>query len=105
SAGFTNAFRDFTAVDIETTGRDAATVEIVDIAAVRVRDGTLVDQFQTLVKPRIPIESGAMATHGISDVNVANAPLFESMWPAFREFCGRDVLVAHNGNQFDFPVI
>jgi DNA polymerase III epsilon subunit family exonuclease len=105
SAGFTNAFRDFTAVDIETTGRDASTVEIVDIAAVRVRQSAIVDEFQTLVKPRIPIEAGAMATHGITDVDVANAPSFEALWPAFREFCGRDVLVAHNGNQFDFPVI
>ena len=105
SAGFTNAFRDFTAVDIETTGRDAATVQIVDIAAVRVRNGAIVDEFQTLVKPRIPIEAGAMATHGISEADVAGAPFFETMWPAFREFCGRDVLVAHNGNQFDFPVI
>ena len=105
SAGFTNAFRDFTAVDIETTGRDAATVEIVDLAAVRVRDGLIVDEFQTLVQPRVPIEPGAMATHGISEADVVNAPRFEAVWPKFSDFCGRDVLVAHNGNQFDFPVI
>jgi DNA helicase II / ATP-dependent DNA helicase PcrA len=105
STGFTNAFRDFTAVDIETTGRDSATVQIVDLAAVRVRNGVIVDEYQTLVKPRIPIEAGAMATHGISESDVAESPFFEEVWPAFREFCARDVLVAHNGNHFDFPVI
>jgi DNA polymerase III epsilon subunit family exonuclease len=105
SAGFTNAFRDFTAIDIETTGRDVTTTEVIEIAAVRVRDGVLVDEYSTLVKPRTAIEPGATATHGITESDVADASSFEEIWPAFREFCGRDVLVAHNGNQFDFPVI
>jgi DNA polymerase III epsilon subunit family exonuclease len=105
SAGFTNAFRDFTAIDIETTGRDVASTQVIEIAAVRVRDGLLVDEFSTLVRPTIAIEPGATATHGITDSDVATAAPFEEIWPAFRAFCGKDVLVAHNGNQFDFPVI
>ena len=105
SEGFTNAFADFTALDIETTGRDLATAQVIEIAAVRVRGGNVVDQYVTLVKPRIPIEPGATATHGISEAEVADAPPFEAIWPALREFLGRDVLVAHNGNQFDFPII
>ena len=105
SEGFTNAFADFTAVDIETTGRDTLTAQVIEIAAVRVRSGAVVDEYVSLVKPRIAIEPGATATHGISEAEVANAPLFEEIWPRLREFCGRDVLVAHNGNQFDFPII
>jgi superfamily I DNA/RNA helicase len=57
------------------------------------------------VKPRVPITAGALGTHGISERDVANAPYFESIWPGFREFCGADVLVAHNGYQFDFPIL
>jgi DNA helicase-2/ATP-dependent DNA helicase PcrA len=57
------------------------------------------------VKPRVAIEHGATATHGISEADVAGAPFFEEIWSELREFCGRDVLVAHNGNQFDFPII
>ena len=105
SEGFTNAFTDFTAVDIETTGREAATAQIVEIAAVRVRGGRIVEEYSTLVKPRIPIEPGATATHGISEADVAGAPHFEDIWERLRAFCGKDVLVAHNGNQFDFPII
>jgi DNA polymerase III epsilon subunit-like protein len=105
SAGFTNAFRDFTAIDIESTGRDVTTTQIVEIAAVRVRNGQIVAELTKLVKPRIPIEPGAIATHGISEAEVADAPFFEQIWAELAEFCGRDVLVAHNGNQFDFPVI
>jgi superfamily I DNA/RNA helicase len=105
SEGFTNAFADFTAIDIETTGREAASAQIVEIAAVRVRGGVVTDEYSTLVRPRVPIEPGASATHGISEAEVAGAPYFEEIWEALRTFCGRDVLVAHNGNQFDFPII
>jgi superfamily I DNA/RNA helicase len=34
-----------------------------------------------------------------------DAPYFETMWAEFRAFCGSDVLVAHNGYVFDFPIL
>jgi superfamily I DNA/RNA helicase len=105
SEGFTNAFADFTAIDIETTGRETTTAQVIEIAAVRVRGGAVVDEYVSLVRPRIAIEPGATATHGISEADVATAPYFEEIWPGLRDFCGKDVLVAHNGNQFDFPII
>ncbi len=105
SESFTNAFRDFTAIDLETTDRDVVRAEIVEVAAVRVRDGQIVDEFHSLVRPRVPIAAGALATHGIGAQDVAGAPFFEEVWPALREFCGDDVLVAHNGYQFDFPIL
>jgi DNA helicase-2/ATP-dependent DNA helicase PcrA len=102
---FVSTFRDFTAIDLETTDKDVENAEIVEIAAVRVRDGKIVDEYRTLVKPRVPITPGAMATHGISEEDVADAAYFETMWPEFRKFCGADVLVAHNGYTFDFPIL
>jgi DNA polymerase III epsilon subunit family exonuclease len=102
---FANTFRDFTAIDLETTDKDVHSAEIVEIAAVRVRNGKIVGEYQTLVKPRVSITSGAAATHGISEEDVTDAPYFEAMWAEFREFCGGDVLVAHNGYQFDFPIL
>src|SRR5213075_832854 len=96
---------DFTAVDIETTGRDTATAQVIEIAAVRVRGGRVIDEYVSLVRPRVAIEPGATATHGISESEVAGAPYFEEIWPRLQEFLGKDVLVAHNGNQFDFPII
>ena len=102
---FAGTFRDFTTIDIESTGLDIKRCEIVEIAAVRVRDGRIVDEYHSLVKPRIPIEPGATMVHTIDEAKVANAPYFEQVWPAFRDFCGDDILVAHNGEDFDFPVI
>ncbi|MEJ7758418.1 MAG: UvrD-helicase domain-containing protein [Gemmatimonadaceae bacterium] len=105
SAGFSNHFLDFTAVDLETTGKDIAQAEVVEIAAVKVRKGHVEDEFHSLVKPRVPITEGAFAVHGISAGDVAESPFFEEVWPQFREFCGPDIFVAHNGYQFDFPIL
>ncbi len=97
--------RDFTVIDLETTDRDAETAEIVEMAAVRVRDGEIVDQFQSVVRPRVPLRRDAARVHGIPVAEIEQAQHFEEIWPAFREFCGRDILVAHNGYQFDFPIL
>ncbi len=103
--GMTSTFTSFTAFDLETTDRDTATAEIVEIAAVRVRNGVLVDDFHRLVKPRVQLTVGAEAVHGIANAELADAPFFEDAWPAFRAFCGSDVIVAHNGYDFDFRII
>ena len=104
-AEMSSTFTSFTAFDLETTDRDTAKAEIVEIAAVRVRDGVLVEDFHRLVKPRVPLTAGAEGVHGITNADLANAPFFEEVWPAFREFCGSDVIVAHNGYDFDFRII
>jgi superfamily I DNA/RNA helicase len=105
SREFVNHFRDFTAVDIETTDNDTTRCELVEIAAVRVRNGRTVDEFRSYVKPDCPISGGAFDTHGISEHDVMEAPSFQEVWPRFREFCGSDVVVAHNGHNFDFPIL
>ena len=102
---FRNEFRDFTAVDLETTGNDVASAEIVEIAAVRVRDGIIRDELSMLVRPQCSISAGATRAHGITDRDVAHAPCLEEVWPQVAKFCGEDILVAHNGYQFDFPLL
>ncbi|HVT41160.1 MAG TPA: UvrD-helicase domain-containing protein [Gemmatimonadaceae bacterium] len=99
------AFTDFTAIDLETTDRDAGNAEVVEIAAVRVRDGQIAESFTSLVKPRVAIAPGATGAHGMSDADVATAPPFEDIWPRFRAFCGADIIVAHNGYDFDFRIL
>lgn len=103
--GFASQFRDFATIDIETTDVHTGRAEIAQIGAVRVRDGRIVEELEALVKPTVPITPGATEVHGITDQDVAGAPPFAEIWPAFREFCGGDVVVAHNGYHFDFRVI
>ena len=97
--------RDYVTFDLETTGLDVAACEIIEIAAVRVRGGLVVDQFVSLVGCAGPISAGAQAAHGYSEADLRGAPAFGEVWPRFQEFVGRDVLVAHNGQTFDVPVL
>jgi DNA polymerase III epsilon subunit family exonuclease len=99
------SFDDFTAIDTETTGTDWSNAEVVEIAAVRVRGGKIVDTWSSLVKPRGVVPAEARAVHHIGDDELATAPSFEEVWPAFRAFCGADIVVAHNGYAFDFPLL
>lgn len=105
SRKFAETFRDYTTIDLETTGKDPGTCHVVEIAAVRVRRGQPVEEFTSLVKPPVPIPADATRTHGITDAEVAGAPTFDEVWPKLRAFCGNDVVVAHNGYHFDFRVL
>ena len=96
---------DYVTFDLETTGLDVAGCEIIEIAAVRVREGQVVDQFSSLVGCTGPITAGAQSAHGYSESDLRGAPPFSEVWPQFRRFVGTDVLVAHNGQYFDVPVL
>jgi superfamily I DNA/RNA helicase len=99
------AFQDFVAVDIETTDLEVESCEVVELAAVRVREGKLIDEFHRLVRPTGPVGQGATAVHGYTAHDLAGAPGFDLVWSEFRRFQGGDTLVAHNGHGFDFPVL
>lgn len=100
-----NRFTSFTAVDIETTDKHLDTAEVVEIAAVRVRDRVIVDEWVSLVRPEGRIAPAARKAHHITDEMVANERGFAEVWMEYRAFCGDDVLVAHNGFGFDFPIL
>jgi DNA polymerase III epsilon subunit family exonuclease len=100
-----SSFADFVAVDIETNELELETAEAIELAAVKVRGGKIVDQFNQLIRPVKPVSAGAREVHGISDADLADQPPFAEVWQKFREFAGNDVLVAHNGHGFDFPIL
>lgn len=86
----------FIAFDLETTGTVPGVDQIVEIGAVRFVDGKPDSIFATLVDPRRPIPAGASAVNGIYDEMVKGKPTVESILEPFAEFCGDDMLVAHN---------
>jgi ATP-dependent DNA helicase UvrD/PcrA len=100
-----NDFDDFVAFDLETSSFDTGSCEIVEIAAVRVRRNVVVDGFRRLVACTRPISPDATEVHGYTDQDVAGQPPLREVWPFFRDFVGSDVLVAHNGQMFDVPVL
>ncbi len=96
---------DYVALDLETSDGDVGGCGIVEIAAVRVRNGTIVEQFHELLNPGRPIHPAATRVHGYRDEDVRDMPSLAEVWPRFRDFVGHDRLVAHNGTRFDVPVL
>src|SRR2546426_4456941 len=99
------ALERYVTFDFETTDTDVATCGVVEIGAARVVKGEIVDRFHSMVQPYRPISPRASEIHGYTDGDVRDAPSFAEVWPAFRAFIGDDVLIAHNGQHFDIPVL
>lgn len=93
--------RDFTVVDLETTGLRPETDRIIEIGAAKVRDGIVVDTFSTFVDPRRPVPERITELTGITDTMLRGAPDIREALPLFLEFAGEDVLLGHN-LMFDF---
>ncbi len=86
----------FVVFDLETTGAKAPPCRVTEIGAWRVKNGEVLDEFQTLVNPEIPIPIFITQLTGITDEMVAEAPKFVEIAVDFLEFIGDSVLVAHN---------
>ena len=92
-------------LDLETTDKETASCGIVEIAAVRVKNGKMVDELQSLINPEMPISRGAEAVHNISENDVKNSPTIKKYWSQFMDFIGDDLIIAHNGYSFDFAIL
>ena len=103
--GLDTALDRYVTFDFETTDNDAATCGVVEIGAARVLQGEIVDRFHSLIQPYRPITPQASAIHGYTDRDVRDARSFAEVWPEFRAFVGDDILIAHNGQRFDVPVL
>ncbi len=90
--------------DIETTGFSSIKDKIIEIGAVRVENGKIVDKFSTFVNPGVPIPFKITQLTSITDGMVMDAPRIEEVLPKFLEFVDGAVLVAHNAG-FDVGFI
>ncbi|MBQ1931319.1 MAG: PHP domain-containing protein, partial [Lachnospiraceae bacterium] len=94
----------FVVFDIETTGFSAMKNKIIEIGAVKVQGGEIVDRYSTFVNPGVPIPFEIEKLTGINDGMVLDSAPIEVILPQFLEFVGDAVLVAHNAN-FDMGFI
>ena len=93
---------EFVVFDLETTAMKPENGYIVDVAALRVRDGQIVDTFESLVNPGRPIIGHQV--HGIKTDDVANAPTAAEVLGSFVDWVGETPIVAHNTG-FDVPFL
>src|SRR5207237_4618775 len=86
--------------DLETTGLSAARDSICELGAVRVQALELVDSFQSLVKPAVPLPEPVANLTGLLERDLRRAPSASTVVRSFLAFAGDDLLVAHNA-RFD----
>ena len=91
-------------LDTETTGLDFTRERIIEFAAVRLENGKIVDEYQTLINPQQHIRKSSIAIHGITEEMVKDAPTEEEVFPKILEFIGEYPIVAHNAI-FDYSFL
>lgn len=94
----------YVSFDLETTGL-SRTCEIIEIAALKVKDGDIIDTFQSLVKPSISIPYAIVCMTGITDEMVSDAPKIETVLPKFLDFIDGYLLIGHNIASFDLHIL
>ena len=90
--------------DIETTGFSPVNNRIIEIGAVKVCGGEIIDRYGSFVNPDVPIPFEIEKLTNINDSMVVDAPRIEKVLPEFLGFCKDAVLVAHNAS-FDMSFI
>lgn len=91
-------------LDTETTGLDYTREKIIEFAAVRLENGKIKDEFQTLINPEQHIRKSSMAIHGISEDMVKDAPTEAEILPKILDFIEDYPIVAHNAI-FDYSFL
>ena len=92
--------------DIETTGLDIDVDSILEIGAVKVEDGIIIDTFEMLINPGFSIPEFITNINGIDDDVVKDAPYPGVVLTMFNKFISEaDFIIGHNAKRFDYPFI
>ncbi|MBE3519315.1 MAG: hypothetical protein IMW97_03310 [Firmicutes bacterium] len=95
---------EYVAFDLETTGLDPQIDEILEVAMVRFRRGRPDEEWSSLVKPSQKVPLYVLRLTGITEADLANAPVLEDVLWRIREFIGDSPLVGHNSS-FDIAFL
>ncbi len=94
--------KSFIFYDCETTGTNVEKDLIIEIAACKSNSE---ETFSSFIFVDIPIPNEATQVHGITNKDIEKSPIFSEVFFQFKEFCGDNVLVAHNNDGFDLPIL
>ena len=96
--------RDFVSIDLETTGLLYKEDGIIELAAVKFRDGKEVAAFHTYINPGREIPERITELTGITQEQINDAPMFQDICKEVLDFIGEDVLMAHHIS-FDYAFL
>ena len=88
----------FVVFDVETTGLSAVYDTIIELAAVKVKNGEIVDRFESFANPHHPLSATTINLTGITDDMVKDAPEVSDMLRKFKDWAEDGIFVAHNAS-------
>lgn len=88
----------FVVFDVETTGLSAVYDTIIELAAVKIKNGEIIDRFEAFANPHHPLSATTIDLTGITDDMVKNAPDVGVVLKDFHQWTGDSVYVAHNAS-------
>ena len=88
----------FVVFDVETTGLSAVYDTIIELAAVKINNGEIIERFESFANPHHRLSATTINLTGITDDMVQNAPEVGEVIQRFHDWVGNDVLVAHNAS-------
>ena len=89
---------DYCVIDIETTGLDPMFDDVIEISALKVKNGKVVDRYSTLVYTDIDLDEFIVDLTGITNEMLKDAPQIEEVATGLMRFVGNDILLGHNVN-------
>lgn len=95
---------DYVVLDLETTGLDPKYDSIIEVAAIQIHDGEIVQTFQSLINPGFEIGDFITDLTGITNEMLLTAPNLEQVFPEFLSFVGDSTVIGHSVN-FDVNFI
>jgi DNA polymerase III epsilon subunit family exonuclease len=95
---------EFVVLDVEAVTVRSQPAKIIELGAYRLKAGTIIDEFETLINPEVPLPRFIANLTGISDEMLKHAPLFSEIVCSWLDFAGDAVLVAHNSD-FDLRLL
>ena len=84
--------------DVETTGLSAVYDTIIELAAVKVKNGEIIDKFESFANPHHPLSATIIDLTGITDDMLTDAPEVDTVLKNFKEWAEDGILVAHNAS-------
>lgn len=105
SCNYCKLFDEFVTFDTETTGKEVDECDVIELAAVKVREGEIIDTFHSLIYTEKPISKGATEVHGYNNSDLTGSPTLQHVWPEFQKMVEGQVMIAHNGHRFDVPIL
>lgn len=88
----------FVVFDLETTGLSAVYDTIIELAAVKIKGGQIIDKFESFANPHHELSATTIDLTGITDDMVKNAPEVEEVIRNYHEWAGDHIMVAHNAS-------